>query len=173
MSTAPDNAADPLGSVEMIQVPNTLRIKVGTRFGGVDASAVARAEAALQSLAGQFSQWLQDEIDKLEAARSAIRTLGLTAATADRLYLHAHDLKGLGTTYEFPLVTRIAGSLCKLMDEPAARTAIPVFLLDAHIDAIRAVVRDGIRDTNHPVGCILAAELEDRVARYLADPAAA
>ena len=51
----------------MIQVPNTLRMKVGSRFGGIDASAVAKAEAALKGLSAQFGQWLQDEIVKLEA----------------------------------------------------------------------------------------------------------
>jgi hypothetical protein len=153
----------------MIQVPNMLRMKVGARFGGMDPNAVAKAEAALKNLSGQFSQWLQDEIDKLEAARAAIRTQGVNTATADRLYLHAHDLKGLGTTYEFPLITRIAGSLCKLMDEPAMRVAAPMFLVDAHIDAIRAAVRDNIRDTAHPVGRILADELEGRVLAYLAE----
>lgn len=155
------------GSVEVIQVPNTLRMKVGSRFGGIDPSAVAKAEAALKGLSGQFAQWLQDEIDKLEAARAAIKTEGMNRQTADRLYLHSHDLKGLGATYEYPLITRIAGSLCKLMDDQESRVASPMFLIDAHIDAVRAAVRDQIRDTNHPVGRVLAEELERRVLAYL------
>jgi hypothetical protein len=160
-------------AVEMIQVPNTLRLKVGPRFGGIDPSAVAKAEAALKNLSGQFSQWLNDEIVKLEAARTALKAEGINAANADKLYVHSHDLKGLGTTYEFPLITRLAGSLCKLMDEPALRTQAPMFLIDGHIDAIKAAVRDNIRDTNHPVGRILAEELEGRVKTYLAERAAA
>ena len=174
MTDAPENGAESPTSVEMIQVPNMLRMKVGARFGGMDPGAVAKAEAALKGLSNQFSQWLQDEIDKLEAARAAIRTEGANGATCDRLYLHARDLKGLGTTYEFPLITRIAGSLCKLMDEPAMRVSAPMFLVDAHIDAIRAAVRDDIRDSEHPVGRILAAELEGRVLAYVAEhPSAA
>ena len=154
-------------AVEVIQVPNTLRMKVGSRFGGIDPSAVAKAEAALKGLSGQFAQWLQDEINKLEASRQAIRSEGMNRETADRLYLHSHDLKGLGTTYEYPLITRIAGSLCKLMDDQESRAAAPMFLVDAHIDAMRAAVRDQIRDTTHPVGRVLAEELERRVLAYL------
>jgi hypothetical protein len=157
------------GSVEVIQVPNTLRMKVGSRFGGIDPSAVAKAEAALKGLSGQFAQWLQDEIDKLEEARAAIKSEGMNRQTADRLYLHSHDLKGLGATYEYPLITRIAGSLCKLMDDQESRAASPMFLIDAHIDAVRAAVRNEIRDTNHPVGRELAEELERRVLAYLAE----
>ena len=153
----------------MIQVPNTLKMRFGggSRLGAIDPSALAKAEAALKSLSGQFGQWLQDEVTKLEAARTAIKAEGMTKATSDQLYLRAHDLKGLGTTYEFPLISRLAASLCKLMDEPGTRIGAPVFLVDAHIDAIRAAERDTIRDTNHPLGRMLAEELEGRVKKYL------
>jgi hypothetical protein len=158
----PQNAAS-----QVIQVPNMLRLKVGGKSGSLDNDVIARAEAALKSLSGQFAQWLQDEIDKLDAARSAIQAQGLNAATAEGLYLRAHDLKGLGSTYEFPLITRIAGSLCKLLDEPDKRAAAPLFLVDAHIHAIKAAVRDDIRDASHPVGKALAEELEGRVTQQL------
>ncbi len=160
-------SAQTADTAEIIQAPNTLRLKVGPRFGAVDAAAIARAEAALKSLSGQFGQWLQDEIDKLEAARAAVKANGPTAKGMDQLYLHAHDLKGLGATYEFPLISRVAGSLCKLMDDQALRVSAPLFLVDAHIDAVRAVVRDQIRDAEHPVGVALCQALEARVAAYL------
>ena len=144
--------------------PNTLRMKVGGGFGGIDANAIAKAEEALKAMSAQFGQWLQDEITKLDAAQTAIRDQGLTAETAEGLYFRAHDLKGLGSTYQYPIVTRMAGSLCKLLDDPARRTQAPVVLLDAHIDAIKAVVRDQIQTDEHPVGRELANALEARVA---------
>jgi hypothetical protein len=144
--------------------PNTLRMKVGGGFGGIDAGAIAKAEEALKAMSAQFGQWLQDEITKLDAAQAAIRTQGLTAETAEGLYFRAHDLKGLGSTYQYPIVTRMAGSLCKLLDDPTRRTEAPIVLLDAHIDAIKAVVRDEIQTDEHPVGRELAETLEARVA---------
>lgn len=149
---------------QMFTPPNTLRMKVGGGFGGIDAGAIAKAEEALKAMSAQFGQWLQDEITKLDAAQIAIRTQGLTAETAEGLYFRAHDLKGLGSTYQYPIVTRMAGSLCKLLDDPAKRTEAPIVLLDAHIDAIKAVVRDEIQTEEHPVGRELAETLEARVA---------
>ncbi|GLS01608.1 hypothetical protein GCM10007859_16230 [Brevundimonas denitrificans] len=151
---------------QVIRPPNTLRMKVGGGFGGIDAGAIAKAEQALQAMSSQFGQWLQDEIVKLDKAQADIRTSGYNAATAEALYFRAHDLKGLGTTYQYPLVTRLAGSLCKMMDDPAKRMAAPLVLLDAHIDAIKAVVRDQIQTDDHPVGKILAETLEARVADH-------
>ena len=152
-------------TVQVIQAPNTLRLKVGGRLGGIDPAAIAKAEAALKSLSGNFAEWLNDELVKLDAARQRIRSEGLTVETAEALYLRAHDLKGLGATYEFPLVTRIAGSLCKLIDDPESRLEAPMFLVDAHIDGIKASVRGNIRSEDHPIGRKLVEELEGRVAQ--------
>jgi hypothetical protein len=151
----------------MIQPPNNLKAKVGGGRFSLDADAVARAEAALKSLSGQFAQWMQDELDKLDAARAEVRAKGMTTETAEALYMRAHDLKGLGATYEFPLVTRIAASLCKLIDNPATRAAAPLPLVDAHIDAIKASVRDNIKTDENPVGKMLAEELEARTREHL------
>ncbi len=153
---------------QVIRPPNTLRMKVGGGFGGINADAIAKAEEALKAMSAQFGQWLQDEIVKLEAAQAAIRNQGLNVSTAEGLYFRAHDLKGLGSTYQYPLVTRLAGSLCKLLDDPARRVDAPVHLLDAHIDAIRAVVRDQIQTDEHPTGRTLAEALEAEVATYRA-----
>jgi hypothetical protein len=153
---------------QIIPQPNPFRLKAGGRFGGIDADAIAKAEAALKSLSGQFAQWLDDEIKKLDAARAAIRDQGYTPETAESLYLRAHDLKGLGSTYEFPLITRIAASLCRMTDDAERRAKAPLFLIDAHIDAIKACVRDDIRDDSHPVGRSLVEELERQVAEHQA-----
>jgi hypothetical protein len=81
----------------------------------------------------------------------------------ENLYLRAHDLKGLGTTYGYQLITRIAGSLCRLIDDKDKRAHAPLDLIDAHIDAIKAAVRDDIKTDEHPVGRTLVEELERRV----------
>lgn len=150
-------------SSQVIQVPNTLRLKVGARFGALDAGAIAKAEAALKSLSTNFSQWLQDELNKLQAARARVQAEGMTPEASEILYMRAHDLKGLGTTYEYPLVTRIAASLCKLIDDPGKRASAPMALVDAHIDAINAAVREEMKTDEHPVGRALVEALEGRV----------
>jgi hypothetical protein len=151
----------------MIPVPNALKAKVGGgggRLGAIDPAAIAKAEAALKSLSGNFAQWLADEITKLDAARQQVRADGMTPETMESLYLRSHDLKGLGATYGFPIITRIAASLCRLIDDKEKRVSAPMGLVDAHIDAIKAAVRDDIKDDSHPIGKVLVQELEARVA---------
>ena len=149
---------------QLIPAPTQLRLKVGAgRLGAIDAAAIAKAEAALKSLSGNFGQWLQDEITKLEAARQQVKVAGVNAETMENLYLRAHDLKGLGTTYGYQLITRIAASLCRLIDDKDKRPNAPMPLIDAHIDAIKAAVREDMKADDHPVGAALVSELERRV----------
>jgi Hpt domain len=152
---------------QMIQPANALRLRVGGgRLGAIDPAAIAKAEAALAGLSGNFAQWLNDEIAKLGAARQVVRESGATPEHMESLYLRAHDLKGLGATYGFPLITRIAGLLCRLIDDKDKRHAAPMDLIDAHINAIRAAARDGIKTDDHPVGRILVQELEGRISAF-------
>jgi hypothetical protein len=154
---------------QMIQPTNALRLKVGGgRLGAIDPAAIAKAEAALKSLASNFTQWLADEITKLDAARQQVKAQGATPETMENLYLRAHDLKGLGTTYGYQLITRIAGSLCRMIDEKEKRANTSLELVDAHIDAIKAAVRDDIKSDDHPVGSVLVEELERRVKAVVA-----
>ncbi len=157
------------GPVQFIQPRNALRDKLGGKLPAVDPGALARAETALKSLSGQFQGWMEDEVVKLEAARAAAKTAGYVDRALLDVYAAAHDAKGMGATYEYPLVTRLAASLCKLLDTDKARalaTRNPG-LVDAHVDAIKAAVRDQIKSEEHPVGRVLANELESRTFELL------
>ncbi len=61
---------------QVIQPANTLKMRMGGGRFSLDADAVARAEAALKSLSGQFSQWMNDELEKLDAAHPHLQRVG-------------------------------------------------------------------------------------------------
>ncbi|MGE3250459.1 MAG: Hpt domain-containing protein [Hyphomonadaceae bacterium] len=135
------------------------------RFAAFDEEAVERAEAALRSLSGNFQAWIEDEVEKIQLARTAARAAHWTDESLDALFNAAHDAKGLGATYDYPFVTRVAASLCRLIETPegkAAARAAPA-LVEAHVDAIRAAVRDKIKAEDHPVGRALIGALEKKV----------
>jgi hypothetical protein len=156
--------------VQLLQRRNTLREKVGGNMANFDQNAVARAEAALQSLSGQFQQWMEEETNKLHDARNTAKANQWVDADLDTLYTRAHDVKGLAGTYEYPIGTRIAASLCRMIETPEARENARKHLniLEAHVDAIRAAVQGKIKTEDHPVGRQLLLELEGRVAKMTA-----
>jgi chemotaxis protein histidine kinase CheA len=154
------------GSVQHFTPPNRLKAKLGKSIGAFDGDAVARAEAAMASMADQFSGWLDEELVKLEAAHKATKAAGAGNEELEDFYRRAHDLKGLGTTYGYPIVSQFAGSLCKLLDNPAARASAPPRVLDAHVAAIVATVKQKITSSDHPVGQALLTELQSQVQKF-------
>jgi hypothetical protein len=127
--------------------------------------ALARADKTLEAMSGSFEKWLDADIAKLQAARIQAAEAGWTDVAIDAIWCAAHDLKGMGGTYGYPLVTQLAASLCRLTETEAGKSAARAnpALVDAHVDGLRAAVRDRIASDAHPVGRALVLMLEAKV----------
>lgn len=126
---------------EVITTPNKLR-KALAPSTVHDDDPVARAEAALAQLSGEFAGWMFAECERLEAARQQVKRLGFTDKTHDELFRASHDIKGEAATFGFPRVAGAAESLCRLLEHTPDKTRIPQSLVDQHVDAVRAIARE-------------------------------
>jgi hypothetical protein len=131
---------------EVILPPHKLK-KAVTKATSAPAGAppddpVARAEAALAGLADEFSSWMDTECTRLDQARRRIKKAGLTAATRDELFRAAHDIKGEAETFGFPYAGHVADSLCRLIEHSPDLARVPISLVDQHVDAVRAIIRE-------------------------------
>src|SRR5271170_7048088 len=111
---------------EVITPAEDLRKAVTQVADGDDDDPVARAEAALSQLSGEFGEWMNSECERLEAARQDLKREGFTAKTHDALFRAAHDIKGEAATFGYPAVASIADSLCRLVEHTPDITRIPV-----------------------------------------------
>jgi HPt (histidine-containing phosphotransfer) domain-containing protein len=130
------------GDYELITPQNKLRKAVSDRPFDPSDDPVARAEKALADLSGEFGGWMTEECERLDKARQAVKTLGFTHATKEQLFHAAHDIKGEAPTFGFPACAAAADSLCRLIEYAPDATKIPVKLVDQHVDAVRAIIRE-------------------------------
>jgi chemotaxis protein histidine kinase CheA len=128
---------------DVITPPNKLSGAVGRAVAGDDP--VARAEAALEQLSSEFTDWMHDECEQLDKARNRVRQDGMAVQQREALFRVAHDIKGQAVTLGFPLVADVAGSLCRLIEETRDPRRIPLELVDQHVDAVRAIMREHAR----------------------------
>ena len=149
-------------SGEVFMPPNMLKAKVGGTISGLDSAAIQRAEAAMDTLKVEFGDWITKDIARLNEAYEAFQRTR-DAASADDLYRASHDLKGQATTFEYPLIARVASSLGKLMEELKSPDQVPLPLIQAHVDAIRVIFRDKVKDISTRTALILVEELENRM----------
>jgi chemotaxis protein histidine kinase CheA len=145
--------------IEIFTPPNMLKAKAGGSGLGLDAAALKRAHEAMEELKTEFAAWMDTDVENLSESRNAFAKHP-NDATRGQLYRASHDLKGQALTFEHPVVARMAASLCKLLD---GSPDTPLLLIDAHVNAIRILVRQNVRDVSDPTTNAVAAELEAQV----------
>jgi HPt (histidine-containing phosphotransfer) domain-containing protein len=151
---------------EVIVPPNRLKKAVAVaKPAGFDP--VARAEEALGNLASEFAEWMDGECTKLDEARRVVRTEGFAEEIRDALFRCAHDIKGEAATFGFPLVAPPADSLCRLIEHTPDMMQIPLGLVDQHVDAIRAIVRENSRPDIAEVAWNLTRRLREVTDEFL------
>jgi HPt (histidine-containing phosphotransfer) domain-containing protein len=151
---------------EVITPAHPLR-KAVAPAGDADDDPVARAEAALAELSGEFGGWMESECTRLEAARQVVKSSGFTQKTHDALFRAAHDIKGEAGTFGFPAVAGIADSLCRLVEHTPEMQRIPLTLVDQHVDAVRAVVREYARPDLVDIATALTKRLREVTDEFL------
>jgi chemotaxis protein histidine kinase CheA len=153
----------------VIVPPNRLKSYV-TRTGDsmeIATDPIARAETALKQIKGEFRGWMNTECDTIESVRATIHDDGPTEQSMERLFNAAHDIIGHGDVFGFPLARKIAESLCHLISSASQPAKLPLKLIDAHVDAVRAVVREGVHEADDRTGTEIYERLIKLTGAYL------
>jgi len=133
------------------------------------ATTLQRAEAAVADLAKDYASWALRDLAKARTAlASAVADEEKRGPQVEAVFRVAHDLKGQGGSFGFPLVTKIGHSLCALTrDRLREYQARHLELAKAHLDALELVLTKGIKGEGGKVGAELVAKLESRVAEVI------
>lgn len=156
---------------------NTLKAKAAVmidRTSGIDEVAVRRAEQALKALSVNFNLWMEEGLRKLGDTRDRWRKTPSPPGAFSALHRAAHDIRGQAPMLGFPLAARVSASLCRILEECPQEKLQEVrmaALVDQHVDAIRAIVREGVSQSKIRIGETLAVELEAITERLLAPSA--
>lgn len=123
--------------------------------------AVQRAEQALSLLSEQFSDWMEAEVASLETARDTFLAANDRASAVADVFRSAHDMKGQGETFGFPIAARAAANLTQFLEQiDDASAPVVAIVVDEHVKAIRAMLAEDARDESHPIALKLVGELE-------------
>jgi chemotaxis protein histidine kinase CheA len=144
---------------EVIVVPNRLKKKALRHVAASEPDPLTDAEIALEELSEQFGSWMEDECVALEEARQLVRRKGLTEETRQALFRAAHDIKGHGSTFGYPMASDVADSLCRVMEHAGGAAQIPLTFIEQCVDSVRAIIREHEDDNAEETAAELAKEL--------------
>ena len=129
---------------------------------------VARAEQALAGLSGEFKGWMLAEADRLSAAHAAVRKDGFKQEASEELFRAAHDIKGDAATFGYFYAGVVAESLCRVIEHAPDLNKVPSQLIEHHVNAIQAIVRDHTKFDATMVATELSRRLRRVADEYLA-----
>lgn len=140
--------------------PKTIRERIGKGFE-FDAEAIEEAQHALEQWSEDFADWTRIHVEKLDQALAKCAQLNVRGRrdVLSEINHHAHELRGLGGTFGFPLVTSVSMSLFDLTLGKVTPTDECLSLVRTHIDTLRAIIRENVRGEGGPVGQELVQEL--------------
>lgn len=141
-------------------VPLAAKVTLGD---GIDAEMLARAEAAVAEMAAGYPEWATQDLAQLREAAATLRA-SPTAEQGYALYVLVHDMKGQGGSFGYPLISAIAGSLCRLLHRRTAFGPRHFAAIDAHLDAAGSVLAQRMAGDQAAAGAVLTAELQTLVA---------
>lgn len=151
--------------------PRDKRKKVEKDFTP-DSDMIEEVEETIDSWSEDFRDWSKDYFERLTAACDACDSADAKKRSKPFTEINtiAHELRGQGGMFGYPLITQIAKSLFDLTLQNKNRSDSCVKLIRNHIDTMKAILRDNIQGNGGDVGEALVAELKRANAQFLADP---
>ncbi len=178
-STAAKGKANKVPGVRFYVIRNVLKEKAGSaasepgEAGGISIEAIKAAELEFQKMSEDYPDWVQSLVNELmESYRRCIDTPELRHERMTAIHEIAHDMKGQGGTFGYPLITDFGESLFKCTHKSEECSDNLVGLIKAHIDGMKAVISGRISGDGGETGKALLESLDLAIQKYSSNEAA-
>ncbi len=142
--------------VRFFRFANRLRSKTGLPPGApatISSEALKKAQIAIDEMAEDYPDWAIGQVDQLaEKHKRLIFSPDARTEHYKEIHRIAHDLKGQGGTFGYPLVSTISEALYRITVKDAKYTDAEVEIIKAHIDSIRIVLQTREKDPESVTG---------------------
>ena len=125
---------------------------LAAKLGGAKISAeelekrLAAADNKISGASLGFTDWATTDIAEALTAVEKLAGDGEVEESKNLIFRVAHDMKGQGTTFGFPLATRIAGLLCDfLRSTEIPLSADMVSVIRAHLATLNLILKQNIK----------------------------
>lgn len=127
------------------------------------------AEQQIESLEEDYMQWVEDKLREMFEHFSQIKINDPVEDIIKRLVKIngiAHEARGQGSTFGYPLITEFNQSLFEFTRIYDRIDEGLIELIRAHMDAIKVIMRDRIKDDGGQIGKELTQSLEKAKEKY-------
>jgi len=151
---------------------NRLKEKVGGGAGAgepgeLPLDILLEAEEQLERSVADFADWARDYLKQLsKLCENALSNAEGRVKVFEDINLLAHELRGQGGTFGYPLISQFGKSLYSSTREGCGKEDNDVEVVKAHIDSMRAVLREQVTGDGGEIGQALLSGLEAAIKRH-------
>jgi HPt (histidine-containing phosphotransfer) domain-containing protein len=146
-----ERAKSPDGAeYDVIHLPNALAAKVGSFRP--DEAQLDEIDAKIAELGNSYPDMVAPELERLDALWTQLKSGSAEPGSDKAFFQVAHDFKGQGASFGFPLVSMVAASLCTLLERGAVALPAAHAAIEAHLAALRTIVRRRIQGDGGKIG---------------------
>ena len=157
--------------VRFYRFQNRLREKcagLGNANASISPEVLAQAEQALQKMAEDYPDWVSPLVAKLrEQHGRCVDTPEKRKEHFEAINHIAHDMKGQGGTFGYPLITAFSDSLYGFTTMKTGIEDNHVELVKSHIDAMNAVIKGRVSGDGGDVGAQLTESLNKAIEKHM------
>lgn len=138
------------------------------------ARVLAEAEAIIAELSKQYLPWLKRDLNDLSTHVATLRPHQPADEALDEIFSVAHNIKGQGGAFGYPLVSEIADMICRLSRGRPVLGELGQESLRKCVEGLRVIADNNIGGDGGQIGAHILAELDALVQSTLsAEPAGA
>lgn len=157
----------PAAKAEIVEVPNTLRTKV-SGSGPISTEMLERAESVIDEHGADYISRAQAQLEGLvKTVRSAQAEPQNRAQLFEQIFQQSHDIRGMGSTFGYDLITAVGNSLCNFIEELTDQNDAAMEVVTAHVDALRAVIGNDVKGDGGAIGREIAQGLAQAVDKVI------
>lgn len=124
----------------------------------------AKAMAVLDELAQQYPQWVKNDIQKLYDVYQCIQNTPIPDRLHmiwEQFYPVAHDIKGQGATFGFPLMTDLGAHVCQIIKTSSEFTDKQMEMIKRDMDDMSFVLEQKLSGDGGTFGQKIKKRLDD------------
>ncbi|WP_321395433.1 Hpt domain-containing protein [Emcibacter sp.] len=130
---------------------------------------ISQAQEAINSLSNTYLDWtrsqLKDMFNLIERYEDGQKSFN--AAILEQLFDLSHNIKGMGGSFGYHLMTDVGGSLCSYLHRIEQPEAASFNVINAHIKAMDLIVSDDITGSGGHAGQKLLSQLHNMIEKSL------
>jgi len=157
-------------TVRLYRFQNRLKERCAGLSSGdasISPEAIAAAENMLDKMAEDYPDWVSNLLLTLQEKHGrCVDTPEDRKELFEEINSIAHDMKGQGGTFGYPLMTHFADSLYSITDGRGDYNDNQIELVKSHLDAMRAVIKSRLKGDGGEIGKELTDTLDKALEKY-------